>query len=143
VNDLAERLVRSQGLYADLVAVLTPDLLASRLGDLRSSTIGWQFWCVTGARHSYSLAAREGGWRGFTSPLTRDGSTDPATVGTALTDTLREAYDAIESGLDEAGATWMGDLVEHEAQHHGQLIRYLYALDVPRPASWVHHYALD
>ena len=28
------------------------------------------------------------------------------------------------------------DLLEHEAAHHGQLIRYLYGLDLPIPETW-------
>jgi hypothetical protein len=31
----------------------------------------------------------------------------------------------------------------HETQHHGQLIRCLYGLGIPRPASWRERYALD
>jgi hypothetical protein len=34
------------------------------------------------------------------------------------------------------------DLLEHEAQHHGQLIRYLYALKLAIPDSWKARYAL-
>ena len=34
-------------------------------------------------------------------------------------------------------------LLEHETQHHGQLIRYLYGLGIPRPESWQRQYALD
>ena len=141
-DDLVRRLERSQGLYADLVAGLTPELLGSRLGDLRSSTVAWQFWCVTGARHSYSLAAREG-WQGFSSPLSREASADPAAVARVLESTLAEAMSPLADELDQAGSAWMWDLLEHETQHHGQLIRYLYALDIPRPESWRRHYALD
>jgi hypothetical protein len=35
------------------------------------------------------------------------------------------------------------DLLEHEAAHHGQLIRYLYGLKLPIPAGWKRRYALD
>src|SRR5690606_495239 len=34
-------------------------------------------------------------------------------------------------------------LLEHETQHHGQLIRYLYAVPLPVPASWVQRYVLE
>jgi uncharacterized damage-inducible protein DinB len=34
-------------------------------------------------------------------------------------------------------------LLEHEVQHHGQLIRYLYGLGIERPESWKQRYALD
>ena len=34
------------------------------------------------------------------------------------------------------------DLLEHEAAHQGQLIRYLYGLRLPIPESWRSRYAL-
>jgi hypothetical protein len=34
-------------------------------------------------------------------------------------------------------------LVEHEAHHHGQLINFIYALDLPIPASWAQQWALS
>lgn len=52
----------------------------------------------------------------------------------------RESYSrAIEAGR------WAGfaiDLLEHEAAHQGQLIRYLYALKLTIPPSWKARYAL-
>ena len=35
------------------------------------------------------------------------------------------------------------DLLEHETQHQGQLIRYVYALDRPFPESWATRWALE
>ena len=34
-------------------------------------------------------------------------------------------------------------LLEHEAQHQGQLIRYVYALDYTFPESWASRWALS
>jgi hypothetical protein len=45
--------------------------------------------------------------------------------------------------LTEAQQRLVLDLLEHEAQHHGQLIRYLYGLGLQIPASWKERYALD
>ena len=33
-------------------------------------------------------------------------------------------------------------LLEHESAHQGQLIRYLYGLQLPIPAGWKDRYAL-
>ncbi|HMO54634.1 MAG TPA: hypothetical protein PJ994_09030 [Tepidiformaceae bacterium] len=73
-DHLARRLERTNQLYLDLAQVLDPALLASRLGELPSNTIGAQLWCVVGARQSYARAARQGSWQGFSSPLRADHS---------------------------------------------------------------------
>ena len=142
MHDLLRRLDRAAGLYTDLVATLTPALLGARLGDLPSSTIAGQLWCVVGARESYTRAAREGGWQGFTSSLDAS-ARDPEVVAHVLDRSFAVVVATLESDLDEAGQRWLGDLLEHETQHHGQLIRYLYGLGIPRPASWRERYALD
>ncbi|MBX3094568.1 MAG: hypothetical protein KF680_08545 [Cryobacterium sp.] len=143
MDDLLSRLDRSQGLYSDLVSELTPSLLGRRLGDVPSNTIAEQLWCVVGARESYTRAAREGGWRGFTSSLDAVSAGDPALVARTLTRSFAQVVDAINDGVASVDQRWFIDLLEHETQHHGQLIRYLYGLDIPRPASWRERYALD
>jgi hypothetical protein len=134
---------RSFGLYRDLLAVLDEDRLQSSLPGLRSNTIGAQLWCVIGARESYARAIAAGEWAGFSCSLDAPG--DPARVaaalgssGSAVTQALRQLAD-----ITEAQERLVLDLLEHEAQHHGQLIRYLYALEVEIPASWRARYALD
>lgn len=143
MDDLLRRLERAGQLYDDLATVLTPELLGARLGDLPSSTIGEQLWCVVGARESYTRAAREGGWKGFTSSLDSASASDPEAVARILRSSLAEVRATLESGLDAAGQRWLGDLLEHETQHHGQLIRYLYGLGIDRPVSWRERYALE
>ena len=143
VGQLQTRFERSQSLYMDLVGQLGPDELGSKLGDLRSNSIGEQLWCVVGARHSYAKAAKAGSWQGFSSPLTGEALNDPAAVLDALRSTFAEMIEAAESAVSVEGETYVLDLLEHEAQHHGQLIRYLYALGIERPASWKERYALE
>jgi hypothetical protein len=49
------------------------------------------------------------------------------------------------AAIDEYTATQSElaiDLLEHEAAHHGQLIRYLYGLRIEIPQSWKSRYAL-
>ena len=141
-----ERFERSFGLYDDLVNAVGADALSARLGDLRSNTIGAQLWCVVGARESYSRAIEGGAWAGFSCSL--DDPADPAKVRGALASSAEAVRAAIE-GLDGAdgadGARWglALDLLEHEAAHQGQLIRYLYGLELPIPESWKRRYALE
>jgi hypothetical protein len=143
MDDLLRRLERAHRLYVDLVAGLTPELLASHLGDLRSNTIAEQLWCVVGARESYTKAALEGGWQGFTSSLDASSPVDPSVVVGSLNSSFAVVSSAIDAGVAPEGRAWLMDLLEHETQHHGQLIRYLYGLGIPRPQSWREHYALD
>jgi hypothetical protein len=146
VNDLLRRrFTRSNTLYLDLVDVLTAELLGSRLADLPSDTVGHQLWCVLGARESYPRAARAGEWQGFTSPVTAEQTTDAATLRAAFVQTASDVDEWI-AGLDaadEASFTYALALLEHETQHHGQLIRFQYGLGIDRPHSWQQQYALD
>ncbi|HEX5015533.1 MAG TPA: hypothetical protein VFV72_15415 [Candidatus Limnocylindrales bacterium] len=138
-----ERLERSFGMYRDLLAEMGQGSLTSRLGDLRSNTIGAQLWCVVGARESYSRAIEAGQWSGFSCSL--DDTTDPSAVQEALAaseDKVRSALDGMHAA-DDAPWGLVLDLLEHEAAHHGQLIRYIYGLGLPIPASWKRKYALD
>lgn len=138
-----ERLERSFGMYRDLLADLGEGALTSRLGDLRSNTIGAQLWCVVGARESYSRAIEARQWSGFSCSL--DDTSDPTKVGDALAasaDKVRSALDGMHAA-DDAPWGLVLDLLEHEAAHHGQLIRYIYGLGLPIPASWKRKYALD
>ena len=142
---LLRRFSRANTLYVDLVEALSAEQLGSHLADLPSDTIGHQLWCVLGARESYPRAARAGEWQGFTSPVTAEQTTDAAALRAALARTssaVDEWIAALDSD-DEASFTYALALLEHETQHQGQLIRYLYGLGIARPQSWQRQYALD
>ncbi|WP_203579243.1 DinB family protein [Microbacterium hibisci] len=142
---LRRRLARANTLYLDLVDAVSAEQLGSHLADLPSDTVGHQLWCVLGARESYPAAARAGEWQGFTSPVTAEQTTDAAALRAAFVQTASDV-DAWIAGFDaddEASATYALALLEHETQHHGQLIRYLYGLGIQRPESWQRQYALD
>lgn len=134
---------RSFGLYRDLLAVLDERALASGLPGLPSNSIGAQLWCVVGARESYARAIDAGAWAGFTCSLDEPG--DPANVTASLDSSAASVSRVLDSPeqFTDAQDRLVLDLLEHEAQHHGQLIRYLYALRLPIPASWKERYALD
>jgi hypothetical protein len=138
-----ERFERSFEMYRELLAELDDRALVSRLGGLRSNTIGAQLWCVVGARESYSRAIEARQWAGFSCSL--DDTADAGKVAAALSaseDAVRTALDGMHAA-DDAPWGLILDLLEHEAAHHGQLIRYLYGLDLPIPDSWRRKYALE
>jgi hypothetical protein len=139
VNDSFDR---SFVLYRDLLAVVDEVALNARLPGLPSNTIGAQVWCVVGSRESYARAIAAGEWAGFSCSLDDPG--DHAKVVAALRRSEVALSEALESldGSSRAQARLVLDLLEHEAQHHGQLIRYLYALKLAIPDSWKARYAL-
>ncbi|GEP48388.1 hypothetical protein FVP74_13550 [Microbacterium saccharophilum] len=140
---LGRRFARANLLWLDLLSALTAAQLAARLPGLPSNPIGEQLWCVLGARESYPRAARAGSWQGFTSPVTHEQTTDAVVLRAALESTAADVAEWLDTVDSDDDWQYALALLEHETQHHGQLIRYLYGLEIPRPASWQQQYALD
>lgn len=140
---LIERLKKSFVIYNELAAHLEETSLKSKLATLPSNSIGHQLWCVVGARESYAKGIQKGQWDGFSCSL-------------KVTDKKREVTDALVKSADaalsvfnqvfnfsEAQAELAFDLLEHEVQHQGQLIRYLYGLKLGIPVGLKERYHLD
>lgn len=140
---LGRRFSRANALWLDVVDALSAEQLGARLPGLPSNPLGEQLWCVLGARESYPRAARAGGWQGFTSPVTHEQTVEAAALRAALTSTAADVAAWLEGVESDEDWQYALALLEHETQHHGQLIRYLYGLGIPRPASWQQQYALD
>jgi len=133
---------RSFGLYSDLIESIDEATLNSRLPHLPSNTLGLQLWCVVGARESFSEAILANQWSGFSCSL--DTTSAKAPVAEALhrsAEVVSNVLQNIES-YSEVQNRLIIDLLEHEAAHHGQLIRYLYALKLAIPESWKLKYGL-
>jgi len=140
---LQESFHRSFALYSDLVEGIHESDLALSLPQLPSNSLGLQLWCVVGARESFSKAIEANEWSGFAcslhSPEKKESVVDAlkrsAEVVSLALETI-DAYTEIQNRL-------IVDLLEHEASHHGQLIRYIYGLNLPIPDSWKSKYALQ
>ena len=140
---LASRLERSFTLYRDFAESLDEPTLGEKLPGLPSNVIGLQLWCVVGARESYARAIQAGSWAGFACSLASP--MEKIAVAGALgrsADEVRTVLNGIE-GFSETQQGLILDLLEHEAAHQGQLIRYLYGLRLPIPESWRARYALS
>ena len=142
---IRERFEHSFALYDDLAAGLPEDALAATLPGLPSNTIGAQLWCVVGARESYARALEGGDWAGFSCSLSAAETKERAAVTTGLGRSARAVLAALDllQPDDDARGRLALLLLEHEAAHQGQLIRYLYGLRLLIPASWKERYALD
>jgi hypothetical protein len=142
-NKVIDRVRRLFRFHEELVELL-PEIELTQKLKMPSNTIGAQYWCVVGARESYSKAIREGEWAGFGCSLNGKDTEDKQKVLAALR-AAAAAFDQAIEGLDwtEARKDLLLDLMEHETQHQGQLIRYVYGLPVKFPQSWLDRWSLD
>ena len=134
---------RSFELYRDLIDSVDESVLGSKLPQVRSNTVGLQLWCVVGARESFARAVQAGEWTGFSCSL--ESTNDKTSVADALArsaDAVSDVLTSVDEFTDVQNRLIV-DLLEHEAAHQGQLIRYLYGLKLAIPGSWKSRYALD
>ncbi len=142
-NTVVDHIKTLADAHGELAGSLTDDAFAQEMS-VRSNPIGAQFWCVVGARESYTNAIESDGWVGFSCSLPDSATADKTKVVQAL----RQSALAFEKVVREVDWTGTRDdmllaLLEHEAQHQGQLIRYIYALGYTFPESWASRWALS
>jgi hypothetical protein len=129
-----DRLGAAFELTGELVASLD-EVELSRTLSQPSNSIWDQIWCVVGARESYAKAIEAGEWVGFTCSLTREDRGSKERLLTALDSSRRAVMEAV-AGAGEGSDERVLDLLLHETQHHGQLIRFVYGLGLTFPQSW-------
>jgi tRNA(fMet)-specific endonuclease VapC len=142
---LMERLARSLQLTNSLVEGLDDSRLALRNGVRKSNTIGDQFWCLVGARESYATAIENATWQGFSCSLDDSDIRSSASIRNGLSRSRETVLEKLSSPhqLTDAQVELVMDLLEHEVQHHGQLIRFFYANEIPFPQAFAERYALQ
>lgn len=129
---------RSMARFEDFVDAVPEEALDRELPGVRSNTIGAQLWCVVGARESSARAIAAGAWVGFACSLDAAGARSAERVRGSLVSSRAEVLTVVAgfSELDDGRQRLLVDLLEHEAAHQGQLIRYLYALELPIAETW-------
>ncbi len=140
LGKLKTHLEQAFRLTHDLVAHLDEPALSLDLPQLPSNRIAGQLWCIVGARESYTTAIAAGGWQGFACSLTTPRA--KASVLLALTDTHTRLAALDFAALSDAQLELAFTLLEHELQHHGQLIRFVYANGLTFPRSWNQRYTV-
>ncbi|MCO5170851.1 MAG: hypothetical protein M9894_31365 [Planctomycetes bacterium] len=143
-STLTARLERALLLTEALAAAVDDPTLARDIAGAPSNRIGDQFWCLVGGRESYARAIAAGAWSGFSCSLGAAEARRAEAVRSALARAREAALEAAsrhDLAGDRAGLAF--DLLEHEAQHHGQLIRYFYANGVAFPPEFARRYALS
>ncbi|MDH3189538.1 MAG: hypothetical protein OEM39_02700 [Acidimicrobiia bacterium] len=141
-EQVVQNLRQSFSAYLDLVRGLPAGALEAKLVEA-SNTIGAQLWCVVGARESTTVAIERGSWPGFSCSLSSDDVKHADRIETAMVRTVEE-FDAVIESLnwDPGREKLLLGMLEHETQHQGQLIRYLYALEYPFPPAWAKRWNL-
>lgn len=139
-QQLKAKLERSFQLTHDLVYHLDEHSLNLDLPSLPSNRISGQLWCIVGARESYLKAIEAGGWQGFACSLTSPQVKQ--SVLAALEATHKRLGEIGFADLTDAQVALAFDLLEHEVQHHGQLIRFIYGNGLTFPDSWHKRYTV-
>lgn len=137
---LKDKLDRAFRLTHDFVAHLDETSLALDLPNLPSNRIADQMWCIIGARESYIQAIKASGWKGFSCSLTTPRVRQ--SVLEALNTTHHQLNEIDFTELTDVQIDFAFDLLEHEIQHHGQLIRFVYGNRLTFPASWNKRYTV-
>lgn len=139
-HKLKAQLDRSFELTHELAVHLDETSLGADLPKLPSNRIASQIWCIVGARESYIRAIKAGSWKGFSCSLTAP--RDKRSVLYALEETHKTLCEVDFSGLSDVELDFAFELLEHEIQHHGQLIRFVYANGLTFPVSWNKRYTV-
>jgi len=141
MNLLINKLERAFNLTLDLVDSLSDEKLLLTLKDLPSNRIGDQLWCVIGARESYLKAIQNSTWSGFSCSL--QDVTSKSEIIKHLQKSSTDTFSFLKhASLSDKQIDMMLNLLEHEVQHHGQLIRYFYGNQLKFPQSWNERYTV-
>lgn len=139
MSKLIQRLETAFNLTENLASLLSSNELTLTLGELPSNTMGEQLWCMVGARESYLKAIVHQEWSGFSCSLNDVAS--PLHVQSSLKDSSEKCLAYLsDNDLTDEQKDFVFLLLEHEVQHHGQLIRYIYGNSLSFPESWKNRY---
>ena len=121
--------------HGELAESLPDDAFIQEMS-VRSNPIGRQFWWLSGPGRATPRRLESDAWVGFSCSLPGSATADK----TKVVEGLRQSAFAFEKVVGQVDWTGTRDdlllaLLEHEAQHQGQLIRYVYALSYKFPES--------
>ena len=121
--------------WLDLANSIDEGLVKQELPVEKNKSLKVHFWCVVGARESYTKSLEEGAWAGFSCSLD---VYSPEGVAAKL-QASAQAFNKVVNDIDD----WTTDreellasLAEHETMHEGQVIRLIYGLGHTLPPSW-------
>jgi uncharacterized damage-inducible protein DinB len=121
--------------FAELASALSEEMLQANVTAPRNKSLKEHFWCIVGARESYTNALEAGTWSGFNCSLQTINTVEVADKLAASSGQFDHVLDNIKEWTSERDG-FLADLMEHEVMHEGQIIRHMYALGYVIPDSW-------
>lgn len=141
MHTISERVLNALVLTSDFYHHISESHLTLSISNVPSNTIGEQAGCIIGARESYLKALKNGEWVGFSCSLSEH--YDKNLVMSKFQETSSNIQEfLLETDSEDINLNLLMDLLEHEVQHHGQLIRYAYANKLGFPKSWNERYTV-
>ncbi|MBI4130804.1 hypothetical protein HY468_05785 [Candidatus Roizmanbacteria bacterium] len=132
-----------RGMTYDLMDELTAQDLKKKLPFPESQNILYQFRCMLGAQESNMPMITKGVWEGFSSSLDQEPVKTLQVIKKHMQKVDEKLFAALKK-VDLLKKFKSGDsplinymiLVEHESHHQGQLINFIFTLNLPIPKSW-------
>lgn len=154
LQHLQENWKALRGRTYDLLDVLKQENLERKLPFPTSQSLYYQFECMVGTTETLGDAIKTGKPHEWHCSLWSFPSHVSSRVPLAtIREHLQRSDELLLTALEEAVLLEKQEdhtsalqkyltLVEHESHHHGQLINFIYALDLPIPQSWAHTWEL-
>lgn len=134
----------------DLVNILSQEDVSKRLPFKKSQSLGNQFYCMTGTQETFaSYYIESGKWNGWSCSLEDGDNPKLENIKTSMEKADKILFKVLENrNLMEVkgNGTLLSRylrLVEHESHHQGQLINFMYALDLEIPKSFTDKWGLE
>ena len=120
--------------YADLVQEIDEQTIHAELDVPRQRSLGLHLWCIVGSRESFARAIERGemgDWACSVKKLERD---EFVAKLASSAQALLAAIDGTQEWTP-ARERLLAQIAEHEVMHEGQIIRLMFGLEKPLPAS--------
>lgn len=148
-QELIKHWKQLRGMTYDFIKEITDKDLVQSLPFPQSQTVANQFYCMLGTTESFVNYLKTGKWEDWDCSLIHweRASTED------FTEKFIESDVRLINALEEIDLNMIFDngksplhvyltLVEHESHHQGQIINFIYALNLPIPRSWQEKWAL-
>jgi len=123
--------------YSEILDSCSEEMLHAKLTVTKTKSLADHFWCVIGARESYTIAIKSGKWSGFSCSINK---LNKNKLNFALKTSASSVLAVIDdiSDCDDTRVALLLSLNEHEVMHEGQIIRHMYGLgfDIPSSVKW-------
>ena len=120
--------------YADLVGQIDEETVSATLEVPRHRSVGLHLWCIVGTRESFAKAIAAGEMGGWTSSVTQLERNEFKAKLATSSQALLDAIASVQEWTPERDQL-LAQIAEHEVMHEGQIIRLMFGLDKPVPAS--------